>query len=380
MHNRGWENRGSGCYPRAYMNDETGYEKNMIVRQDEAESLPAIISGHETREITARVQKFYLSVAEIFEAWVNRCHSRHTRRAYRADVMSFVDFVKIAWPEGSTEMLRVTITDVLDWRGFMLESGMAPKTILRRISSLSAFYKYLSAAAAELRLPITVPNPAHAQFVPRGSADARDETRALSATRARQLMGMPAGDDLIDYRDRAILKVYLYTGIRLNTGCRLKVSDFHQDGQEATLKLHEKGDKRRTIGLHFNAAQAIGEYIEKSGITSGPLFRAQAAPKSRKKLSNRAMDPATMYRVIQGYLDRLPGAMKEEELENGSKVERCVYTPHSLRATTATLLLDAGVDIRKVQDLLGHRHITTTQVYDKRRISTSQSASHDVPI
>jgi len=55
-------------------------------------------------------------------------------------------------------------------------------------------------------------------------------------------------------------------------------------------------------------------------------------------------------------------------------------TPHSLRATTATLLLDAGVDIKKVQDLLSHRHITTTQIYDKRRISASQSASHDVPI
>lgn len=59
---------------------------------------------------------------------------------------------------------------------------------------------------------------------------------------------------------------------------------------------------------------------------------------------------------------------------------RCLFTPHSLRATTATLLLDAGVDIRKVQELLGHRHITTTQVYDKRRRSTSDSASHDVPI
>jgi site-specific recombinase XerD len=57
-----------------------------------------------------------------------------------------------------------------------------------------------------------------------------------------------------------------------------------------------------------------------------------------------------------------------------------VYIPHSLRATTATLLLDAGVDIRKVQDLLGHRHITTTQIYDKRRRSIAESASHDLAI
>lgn len=364
------------------MSSQTDNERNLPALLDDAasENLPAILSGHQTPEMTGRVQRFYLSVAEIFEAWVQRCHSPHTRRAYRADVMSFIEFLKLDWPRDSTDLLKVTISDVLDWRGLMHETGMAPKTILRRISSLSAFYKYLSAAAAELRLPITVPNPAHAQFVPRGSADARDETKALSATRARQLMGMPMGDDLVDYRDRAILKVYLYTGIRLTTGCRLKVSDFHQDGQEATLKLHEKGDKRRTIGLHFNAAQAIVEYIEKAGLTSGPLFRAQASPKSRKKLSNRSMDSATMYRVIQGYLNRVPGAMKEEQLEDGSTISRCVYTPHSLRATTATLLLDAGVDIRKVQDLLGHRHITTTQIYDKRRISASQSASHDVPI
>ena len=62
------------------------------------------------------------------------------------------------------------------------------------------------------------------------------------------------------------------------------------------------------------------------------------------------------------------------------KVRRCLYTPHSLRATTATLLLDAGVDIIKVKELLGHRHVTTTQIYDKRRRSLKEGASHDVPI
>ncbi len=61
-------------------------------------------------------------------------------------------------------------------------------------------------------------------------------------------------------------------------------------------------------------------------------------------------------------------------------VKRRIYTPHSLRATTATLLLDAGADIIKVKELLGHNHVTTTQIYDKRRRSLKEGASHDVPI
>src|SRR5262249_2170804 len=87
------------------------------------------------------------------------------------------------------------------------------------------------------------------------STDPREETRALSATRARQLIGLPDGESVIGYRDRAILKTFLWSGIRLGTACRLKVSDSHQDGDEATLRLHAKGDKRRTIGLHFHAAR-----------------------------------------------------------------------------------------------------------------------------
>ncbi len=153
------------------------------------------------------------------------------------------------------------------------------------------------------------------------------------------------------------------------------MEDLHIDEGEATIRLLEKGNKHRTIGLNPVAAQAIDEYIHRAGLTSGPLFRPQRSPSS-DELAERAMSEVTMWRVIVGYAKRLPGAMKEVTGKDGKPRMRWIYTPHSLRATTAALLLDGTVDIRKVQDLLGHRHVTTTQIYDKRRRGTSDSASH----
>jgi integrase/recombinase XerC len=337
--------------------------------------LPPILAGHFTPDTKKKVEQFYFSVAAIFDTWVKRRPSKHTQRAYRDDVMAFVGFAGIKWPQQSASLLTVSITDVQSFRKVMLDAKAAPKTINRRISSLSSFYKYLQGAAAELRLPITVPNPAHAQFIARESPDARDETRALSLVRARQLMNLPAGESVLDYRDRAILKLYIYSGIRLTTGCRLMVEDFHLDEGEATIRLIEKGNKHRTIGLNPVAAQAIDEYLHRAELTSGPLFRPRRAPGS-EELAGRAMGEVTMYRAILGYLERLPGAMKEYTGKDGKPRQRCIYTPHSLRATNATLLLDGNIDIRKVQELLGHRHVTTTQIYDKRRRGTSDSASH----
>ncbi len=341
--------------------------------------MPPILSGAMTPEMKERVEGFYFSVAAIFEAWVGRRKSNHTRRAYRGDVMSFVDFRQWVWPRDAAQLLRVSILDVQAFKDAMVTDQAAPKTMNRRISSLSSFYKFLGGAAAELRLPITVPNPAHAQFISREASDAVDETRALSETRARQLMGLPAGDSLLDVRDRAILKFYLYTGARIATGCALNVSDFHQDGDEATLRFHVKGGRVKMKGIHFSAAEAISEYIAVAGIESGPLFRPRVSQHS-DALAARRITERTMYRILMGYLRRLPGAMELRDTASGETRPECVYSPHSLRATTATLLLDSSVPIESVQDLLDHKHITTTQIYDKRRRSVRDSASHKMPI
>jgi len=237
----------------------------------------------------------------------------------------------------------------------------------------------LHGAAAELRLPITVPNSAHAQFISREASDPVDETRALSLARARQLMNMAKGEELLQIRDRAILRFYLYTGARIATGCKLKVNDFQQEGDESMIRFHIKGGRVKTKGLHYLAAEAIQEYIAAAKLESGPLFRPRSSSKG-KKLAERRMTERSMNRLLLSYLEQLPNAVQEVELPTGEKVSRCVYSPHSLRATTATLLPDAGEPIESVQDLLDHRHITTTQIYDKRRRSVRDSASHKVPL
>lgn len=333
-------------------------------------------------ELQNRLLKFQQSLPALLEAWIRRCPSPHTQRAYRSDIYAFLQWAGIAWPEQSLEFLEVSVSDVLNYRDALLEQGAAPKTINRRICSLSGFYTYLGRCAAELRLPAPLVNPAHSQFLSRVSSDPRQETRALSAQAARQLMSFAEGSSLGATRDRAILKLYLFSGIRLATGCRLLVEDFHWaagGSTVATLRLREKGDRSRTIGLHAAAAQAIQEYLEQSGLKNGPLFRPLAS--SREELAPHALAEISMYTLLLRYLRQLPGAQRSVATAGGKPApSRCLYSPHSLRATTATLLLESGVDIVKVQELLGHRHITTTQIYDKRRRSVAESASHAVPL
>ena len=132
--------------------------------------LPPILVGRHTTAVEAQVRNFYGSVAEIFERWVTRRSSKHTQRAYRQDVMDFVLFLGLKWPDESTRLFTVSVGEVLAFRDRMLADSKAPKTINRRIASLSSFYKYLQGVASEFRLPITVPNPAHAQFISRESS------------------------------------------------------------------------------------------------------------------------------------------------------------------------------------------------------------------
>jgi site-specific recombinase XerD len=385
-------------YPRKPLDEDIGWadpDRDLPSRGGLGK-MPPVLAGHGTPEVREAVGRFYASVHAMFEAWIARRQSPNTRRAYRRDVLDFVEFlgipiattqtagkpVKTIHPDHGWQLLKATVPQVQTWRDFLHEErNAAPNTLNRRVSSVSGFFRFMREAAAEARLPITVPNPAHSQFISRETQQPVTPTEALTATRARQLMSLPEGESVLAYRDRALLKLYLYTGARIGTGCRLKVEDFIDDDEDPKVHIQEKGrgKSKRPLGINAIAADAIREYIARAELTSGPLFRPRLNPRS-EKLATRAMEGSTMYRLLQSYLERVPQAMKEHELQDGSKQIRCLYSPHSIRATTATLLLDAGEDIREVQKLLGHKHITVTQVYDKRRRGTKDSASHRLAV
>jgi site-specific recombinase XerD len=346
---------------------------------DDRLALPPILNGCYTDSIEEARRQFVHGIPELLERWISRRASRHTQRAYRQDLFTFIRFAGIAWPGEAPALFRIKVAEVQAYRDWMMARSDAPKTINRRIASLSGFFRFLREVAAELRLPIQVANPADKEFISRENADPVEERRHFSAARARELFGMPEGESALAYRDRAMLKCLLYAGMRIDTLLRLDVGDFHNDEQDPTLRVTEKGNRRRTIGLNRRAAEAIQQYITIAGMESGPLFRPRLNPRSKRLATNRMSYP-TAYRLLQGYFSRLPGALKQVAGEGQPPRQKCIYSPHSTRATTATLLLEDGQDIRKVQELLGHRHVTTTQIYDKRRRQTSEGASHHVPI
>jgi integrase len=135
--------------------------------------LPPILAGRHTAAVEAQVRSFYLSVGDIFERWVTRRSSTHTQRAYRQDVMDFVRFLGLRWPEESTRLFTVSVADVLAFRDQMLAEAKAPKTINRRIASLSSFYKYLQGVASRVpaahHRPEPGPRPVHSAGLVRSS-------------------------------------------------------------------------------------------------------------------------------------------------------------------------------------------------------------------
>jgi integrase/recombinase XerD len=279
------------------------------------------------------------------EAWLTAQRSRHTRTAYRTDLNAFFAFCDRL---GRDPLNTVRLT-VDQYRAWLLDpdptrvhaDGYNPATVARKIAAVSSFYDYCLAetTSAVMRNPAT-----HAK---RPEVANESETRGLSPDEI---------DKLIEACTRwktphaLVIRLMIDTGLRVSEACRISTSNIEYEGGTMVVVVTRKGGKRQRIPVPDDIAEDINAM---RGTRRGPIFVG----------ARRA--------VLTG--KRIAEAL--EVIANAAGIAGKVH-PHMLRHAAATQLLNEGVHLREVQDLLGHSDPKTTYRYDRARRRVSDSPVH----
>ena len=246
----------------------------------------------------------------------------------------FFMYAKVTKPEEVTEQMVREFRINLN-RSSGVSGTMKKNTQNYHLIALRAFLKFLRKRDVESL------NPERIELAKIGGRD----LDLITAAELERLMKGPSGTSLGELRDRAILELFFSTGLRVSELCSLNQDlDLTRD----EFSVRGKGEKVRVVFLSPSAKQAIAEYLKARGDMSDALFVGYPkAAKNRKDLPR--LTPRSVERLVKHY------AVK-------AGITRKV-TPHVIRHSFATDLLENGADLRSVQALLGHANIATTQVY-----------------
>jgi integrase/recombinase XerC len=273
---------------------------------------------------------------------VERNASHYTLKSYSEDLAALVEYLVEAC--GGKAPLPGEIT-VLDLRGYvaaMHQAGYAKTTIARRLASLRSFFRFGQ------REGWTKSNPAKPLRNPRKG---RTLPHFLSAEDIGRLLESPGAGDPMGLRDRAILETVYSAGLRVSEVVGLNDGDL--DFEAGVLRIRGKGRRERLSPVGSYAVRALKRWLNVRKLSSREPAGA-SAPVFVNKFGRR-LTTRSVARMLEKYL-------KISGLDART-------TPHSLRHSFATHLLDRGADIRSVQELLGHKSLITTQIYT--HVSTS---------
>ena len=286
--------------------------------------------------------------------WFANITNPNTRRAYQTDVKEFIGFVGIEEP---TELRTVVRAHVIAWRKDLESRTLAASTVRRKLSALSALFDYLCEKNA---MP---DNPVHGVKRPSEGAN-EGKTPALGDAQVRALLTAPPEDTLIGQRDRAILAVLLFHGLRRDELCKLRIKDRQTREGVPHLVIQGKGNKIRYVAMHPLAARMIDAYLDASHAPEDretPLFRPT------RQHGIKALTPDNIYKRVLKY-GRATGITLDVD----------GLSPHSMRTTAATNALLHNADIAMVQAWLGHSSIATTRLYDRRKMRPEDSPTFRV--
>ena len=279
------------------------------------------------------MEKIVRSYLEYLE--IERNYSAHTILSYETDLLRLVQFLR---REGINSFNHVHKEALRAFIGSLLDEGFSQRSTARKIASMRSFFKYLR------RQKIIDGNPALVLITPKVG---KRLPSFLDEESVQRLLSLPDRSTPNGKRDAAILELFYSTGMRLSELINLNIGDLKQE--EGLIKVRGKGRKERIVPVGRKALSAIDDYLhEKKELSAKTLIKADERPLFMIE-EGRRMYPQAVGRMVRKYI----GAVSEIEKRS----------PHVLRHSFATHMLNHGADLRAVKELLGHESLSTTQVY-----------------
>jgi integrase/recombinase XerD len=258
--------------------------------------------------------------------------SPRTVEAYRRDVERLVEFARV---KGAASPVDVTSRMLREFVYHLKDMGLAPSSIRRNISAARTYFKFLLSEGSVVRDPSErLETPKKWRTLP----------EVLTVEEISRLLAAPTLDEPLAFRDRAMLELAYAAGLRVSEWITIGVRDILLE--DKLVRVFGKGSKERLVPIGRSAIGAVATYVrelrpqlEKGGGKGVLFLNARGAPLSRMGA----------WKILAKYVEQA-GIQKH-------------VSPHTLRHSFATHLLEGGADLRAVQEMLGHADISTTQIY-----------------
>ena len=265
---------------------------------------------------------------------IERNYSQNTVASYRIDLQGFRKFL-LSTSDSVSSVDEIDHLMIRSYLANMQERQLARSTVLRRLSSLRSFFRYLCRRGHLETDPMAVLATPKVQ---------RRLPEFLELSEIEALLSVPDLNTIVGLRDQAVMELLYSTGMRVSELLALNLTDL--DRQNAVVKVRGKGKKERILPVGRTAMSVLDSYLARrhelgADKSSQAIFMSQRG--------NRIPDAKSIRRRIEKYA-HAAGIRKKT-------------TPHTFRHTFATHMLNAGADLRSVQELLGHASLSTTQIY-----------------
>lgn len=282
-------------------------------------------------KVQETIKKFLIALA------LERNYSENTVKAYNNDLAQFQQFLSLQLGQKKISVREIDRLAIRHFLGTLHGEGYNNRSILRKLTAIRSFCRYLCRHGHLKANPATHLLPMRWE---------RKLPSFLDVAQAAKVMEIPNGNTALGLRDRAILELLYSTGIRLNELVKLNLSALDPLGE--VVKVRGKGRKERILPLGSKALQALEAYLPRR---KELLEKGKGGSREAMFLNYRGgrISGRSVRRIVNQYLQQVS---EQEHL-----------SPHLLRHTFATHMLDAGADLRAVKELLGHASLSSTQIY-----------------